>query len=109
AEFGTPLYVFDEATFRTRARELRAVFPDASLYFAAKACPALAVLQLAAAEGLGVDVASTGELHVALVAGVPPARMTLHGNNKSDADIIRAVAVGNGRMPADHVARIGRA
>src|SRR5207244_3870431 len=73
AEFGTPLYVFDEATFRTRARELRTAFPDASLYFAAKACPALAVLQLAAAEGLGVDVASTGELHAALVAGVPPA------------------------------------
>ncbi|HMC08933.1 MAG TPA: diaminopimelate decarboxylase, partial [Actinomycetota bacterium] len=55
AEFGTPLYVFDEATFRARTRELRGAFPEASLYFAAKACPALAVLQLAAAEGLGVD------------------------------------------------------
>src|SRR6266487_6704564 len=40
AEFGTPLYVFDEATFRARARELRGAFPEASLYFAAKACPA---------------------------------------------------------------------
>ena len=109
AEFGTPLYVFDEATFRTRARELRGAFPEASVYFAAKACPALAVLQLAAAEGLGVDVASTGELHAALVAGVPPARMTLHGNNKADADIIRAVAVGIGRIAVDNFDDIDRA
>src|SRR2546429_8427129 len=70
AEFGTPLYVFDEATFRNRARGVRAVFPDASLYFAAKACPALAVLPLAAAEGLGADRASPGELPAAPVAGV---------------------------------------
>jgi diaminopimelate decarboxylase len=108
AEFGTPLYVFDEATFRTRSRELREAFPDASLYFAAKACPVLAVLQLAAAEGLGVDVASAGELHVALAAGVRPERMTLHGNNKSDADIIRAVGVGIGRIAIDNVDDIDR-
>src|SRR5216683_163351 len=69
AEFGTPLYVFDEATFRTRAREL----------------------------------------HAALVAGVPPARMTLHGNNKADADIIRAVAVGIGRIAVDNFDDIDRA
>src|SRR2546421_6270267 len=109
ADFGTPLYVFDEATFRTRARELRGAFPQASLYFAAKACPALAVLQLAAAEGLGVDVASAGELHVALAAGVPPEEMTLHGNNKADADIVRAVAVGVGRIAVDNFDDIDRA
>lgn len=108
AEFGTPLYVFDETTFRTRARELREAFPDASLYFAAKACPVLAVLQLAAAEGLGVDVASAGELHAALAAGVPPARLTLHGNNKGDDDIVRAVGAGIGRIAVDNFDDIDR-
>src|SRR5258708_19706013 len=80
AEFGTPLYVFDEATFRTRARELRAAFPDASLYFAAKACPALAVLQLAPADGLAVHVPSTADLHPPLPARVPPPPLTLPPN-----------------------------
>ena len=112
--FGTPLYVFCEETFRTRARELRGAFGDATLYFAAKACPSLAVMQLAAQEGLGVDAASTGELHVALAAGVPMERIILHGNNKTDDDIERAVAVGVGRIALDNlddverVARVAR-
>jgi len=108
ATFGTPLYVFCEETFRTRARELRGAFPDASLYFAAKSCPSLAVLQVAAAEGLGIDVASAGELHVALAAGVPPQRLILHGNNKADADIVRAVEAGIGRIALDNFDDVDR-
>ena len=103
ARFGTPLYVFCEETFRTRAQELRSAFPDAGLYFAAKACPALAVLQLAAALGLGIDVASAGELHAALAAGVDPEALVLHGNNKGDTDIVRAVEAGVGRIALDNL------
>ena len=106
--FGTPLYVFCEETFRSRARALREVFPDATLYFAAKSFPSLAVFQLAEQEGLGVDVASGGELHTALAAGFPPERMIMHGNNKSDADIVRAVGAGVGRIALDSFDDIAR-
>ncbi|HWD08771.1 MAG TPA: diaminopimelate decarboxylase [Actinomycetota bacterium] len=107
-EFGTPLYVFDEATFRTRARLLKAAFPDASLYFAAKAFPATAILQLAQREGYGVDVASGGELHTALAAGIQPEWLILHGNNKCDSDIARAVDAGVGRIALDNLDDIDR-
>jgi diaminopimelate decarboxylase len=106
--FGTPLYVFDEETFRTRARDLRGAFPDATVYFAAKSFPSMAVLQLAEQEGLGIDVASGGELHTALAAGFPPERMILHGNNKGDADIERAVGAGIGRIALDNFDDIDR-
>ncbi|MGH2718555.1 MAG: diaminopimelate decarboxylase family protein, partial [Actinomycetota bacterium] len=108
AEFGTPLYVFDEATFRARAKALREAFPEATLYFAAKAFPTTAVLQLAQQEGYGVDVASGGELHTALAAGIPAERLILHGNNKSDADIARAVGAGIGRIAIDNLDDIDR-
>jgi diaminopimelate decarboxylase len=108
ARFGTPLYVFCEQTFRSRARALRAAFPEAVLYFAAKAFPAIAVMQLADQEGLGVDVASGGELHTALAAGFPPERIILHGNNKSGADITRAVEAGVGRIALDSFDDIDR-
>ena len=108
ADFGTPLYVFCEETFRRRARELRGAFPDATLYFAAKAFPSRAVFQLTEQEGLGVDVASGGELHTALAAGFPPERMILHGNNKADADILRAVGAGVGRIALDNIDDVER-
>ncbi|HEU5003319.1 MAG TPA: diaminopimelate decarboxylase [Actinomycetota bacterium] len=108
ARFGTPLYVFDDETFATRARALRAAFPDATLYFAAKSFPSLAVLQLAGREGLGADVASAGELHAALAAGLDPAHLILHGNNKSGAEIVRAVEAGIGRIALDNLDDVER-
>ena len=107
-EFGTPLYVFCEDTFRAKARELRECLPGARLYFAAKAFPSMAIFQLAEQEGLGVDVASGGELHTALAAGFPPERLVLHGNNKSSADIVRAVEAGVGRIALDNLDDVER-
>ncbi|MGH2705374.1 MAG: diaminopimelate decarboxylase [Actinomycetota bacterium] len=108
AEFGTPLFVFCEQTFRTRAREFRAAFPDSTVYYAAKAFLCRAICPLAEEEGLGMDVASGGELHVALAAGFPPERLILHGNNKSDADLARAVESGIGRIALDSVEEVHR-
>ncbi|MGH2768875.1 MAG: diaminopimelate decarboxylase [Actinomycetota bacterium] len=105
-EFGTPLLVFCEETFRERARDFTAAFPGSNVYYAAKAFLCLAMCRLAQAEGLGLDVASGGELHVALSAGFPPERMILHGNNKAEADIARAVGAGLGRIALDGLEEI---
>ena len=87
AEFGTPLYVMDEAAIRANCRAYRAAFesryPKNKIYYASKAFLTLAMARIVAEEGLNMDVASMGELHVALEAGFPPERLALHGNNKS--------------------------
>ncbi|MGH2813461.1 MAG: diaminopimelate decarboxylase [Actinomycetota bacterium] len=108
AEFGTPLFVFCEETFRQRSREFRKAFPESSVYYAAKAFSSLAVCALAEQEGLGMDVASGGELHMALSAGFPPERLILHGNNKLDSDIASAAGAGVGRIAVDNIDEIGR-
>src|SRR3954469_6445717 len=87
-EFGTPAYVVAEDDLRARAREfVRAMAAHhggrSRVLFAAKAFPATAVLRIFAGEGLGVDVASAGELHLALKAGFDPGRIVVHGNAKS--------------------------
>lgn len=107
-EFGTPLFVFCAETFRSRAKEFGTAFPNASVYYAAKAFLCLAICQLAEQEGLSLDVASGGELHTALTAGFPPERMILHGNNKEDADLLRAVESGIGRVAIDNLEEIDR-
>ena len=107
-EFGTPLFVFCEQTFRTRAQEFRKAFPDSTIYYAAKAFLSLGLCKIIEEEGLGIDVASAGELHVALAAGFPPDRLIMHGNNKEDADILRAVEVGIGRIALDNVEEVAR-
>ena len=89
-EFGTPLYVFDEATLRTQARTYREAlarhYPGtAQAAYASKAYLCTAIAQLFAEEGLDLDVVSGGELYVALRAGFPPERIHFHGNNKSQA------------------------
>ena len=81
-EHGTPLFVYDEAHLRARCREAVAAFGDGVAY-GSKAFLCLAMARLAHEEGMRVDVATGGELHVALAAGVPPERLVLHGNNKS--------------------------
>lgn len=107
-EFGTPLFVFCEETFRRRARAFREALPGADVYYAGKAFLCLAIARICAEEGLGIDVASGGEMHTALAAGFPPDRLLLHGNNKSDAEIARAVASGVGRIVADSIEELDR-
>src|SRR5690242_1819070 len=85
-EFGTPLYIFDEATLRHRARRAVASAlaggPGSRAVFASKALELPVILSLLAEEGLGIDVVSGGELFVALHSGVDPHVITFHGNNK---------------------------
>ena len=101
AAFGTPLFVYDVAHLRARCREAVGAFGEGAVSYAAKAFLCTAMARLAAEEGLGLDVASEGELHVALAADVPPGRLVLHGNNKSEAELRRALEVGVGRVVVD--------
>jgi diaminopimelate decarboxylase len=107
-EFGTPAYVFDEDDFRARCRDFRAAFGGADVFYAAKAFCAKAVLRIAAAEGLCIDVCTGGELAVALAAGVDPQRIKLHGNNKSVAELRRALQAGVGWIVVDSFDEITR-
>ena len=99
-EFGTPLFVYDEAHLRARCQEAVAAFGDGVVY-ASKAFLCVAMARLAHEEGMHLDVATGGELHVALAAGVPPERLVLHGNNKSVPELRRAREVGVGRIVVD--------
>jgi len=107
-QHGTPLYVVDGEELRGRCRDYVAAFGEDRVIYAAKAWPTTAVLQVVAAEGLLVDVASGGELHTALGAGVDPARIVLHGNNKSLAELDRALEVGVGRIVVDAMEELDR-
>ena len=115
-EFGTPVYVVDEADARARARGIREAFErefarigsSAKVYYAGKAFLSTEVARWVTGEGLNIDVASGGELAVALAAGVDPGRLGLHGNNKSLAEIDRAVSVGVGAIILDSVLEIER-
>jgi diaminopimelate decarboxylase len=100
-EFGTPVFVVDEDDFRARARAFRDAFADMDVYYAGKAFLTIASARWAAEEGLGIDVCTGGELLVALRAGVEPARIGFHGNNKSVAELARAVDAGVGRIILD--------
>jgi diaminopimelate decarboxylase len=100
AEFGTPLFVYDEEHLRARCREAVEVFGDGVAY-ATKAFLCRAMARLAHEEGMHLDVATGGELHVALSAGVPADRLVLHGNNKSTDELRSARRVGVGRVVVD--------
>jgi diaminopimelate decarboxylase len=101
AEFGTPLFVYDEAHLRARCREAVATFgPDGAIY-ATKAFLCRAMARLAHDEGMRLDVATGGEMAVALSAGVPAGRLVLHGNNKSAEELRDALAAGVGRIVVD--------
>jgi diaminopimelate decarboxylase len=108
AEHGSPAYVLDEADFRTRARAFKSAFAAYDVYYAGKAFLCTAVAGWIAEEGLCLDVCSNGELTVALRAGMDPARIGYHGNNKSLAELRRAVAAGVGRIIIDSFAEIER-
>jgi diaminopimelate decarboxylase len=107
AEFGTPLFVYDEEQLRARCRESVAVFGDGVAY-ATKAFLCGAMARLAHEEGMCLDVATGGEMHVALHAGVPADRLVLHGNNKSMAELRMAVESGVGRIVVDSFDELDR-
>jgi diaminopimelate decarboxylase len=112
-EFGTPLYVYDEATVRLRARAyrdgLRAAYPGESLVcYAGKAYCAPWLLRLIADEGLGLDVVSGGELFAAQRAGFPPERIFVHGNNKSADELAQVLEAGVSRVVVDNFEEIDR-
>ncbi|MER5453269.1 diaminopimelate decarboxylase [Micromonospora sp. NPDC002389] len=108
ARFGTPVYVLDEDDLRSRCRDFRAAFPDEDVYYAGKAFLCRAVVRMIAEEGLFLDVCSGGELAVALAAGMEPARIGFHGNNKSVAELTRALDAGVGRIIVDSSTEIDR-
>ncbi len=108
AEFGTPAFVLDEDDFRRRARAYRTAFGQADVYYAAKAFLCTAIARWVAEEGLGLDVSTGGELAVALRADFPAERVLFHGNNKSVAELRRAVRAGVGRVVVDSFAEIER-
>lgn len=112
AEFGTPLYVYAEADMRHRAQTFHDAFrrqvDEYEIAFASKAFPCVAALRLFSGEGLSCDVASGGELFLALRAGVDPARIYFHGNNKTDAELAYATEAEVGYVVVDSAADIER-
>jgi diaminopimelate decarboxylase len=105
AEFGTPVYIVAEDDLRERARAflqgLRRLHPDSDVLFGSKAFPCTAVYRTLAQEGLACDVASGGELALALRAGFDPTRIYLHGNAKSEREIREAMLAGVGHIVLD--------
>ncbi|MES9504964.1 diaminopimelate decarboxylase [Streptomyces sp. NPDC000609] len=101
AEFGTPMYVFDEADFRARCTEFRTVFDDFDVYYAGKAFLCRPVARICAELGLHLDVCSLGELRIALSAGFPAERLVMHGNNKSAEELATGLRHGVGRIVVD--------
>ena len=112
AEFGTPAYVYAEDDMRGRARRYREAFErggmEFEVLFASKSFPCTAAYRLFAEEGLSVDVASGGELHMALRAGFDPGRIHMHGNNKTDEEILFAARSGVGHLILDSFDEIER-
>ena len=108
AQHGSPAYVLDEADFRARARAFRDAFGDYDVYYAGKAFLCTAVARWIAEEGLSLDVCSGGELAVAERAGVPMERVGFHGNNKTEAELARAIELGVGRIVVDSFHEIER-
>jgi len=104
-EFGTPLYVLDEARVRTACRQYREEFQhryaDTEVSYAGKALLCQALCALVESEGLGLDVASEGELHTALGASFAPGRITAHGNYKREAYLRRCLEAGVGHIVVD--------
>jgi diaminopimelate decarboxylase len=107
-DFGTPLFVYDENHLRQRCRTYVEHFGADDVAYAGKAFLCTAMAQLVAEEGLHLDVATGGELYVALHAGFPVERLVMHGNNKSDAEIAMARDAGVGRVVADSHDEIDR-
>tara|TARA_Y100001001_G_C8013687_1_gene310658 strand:+ start:3937 stop:5220 length:1284 start_codon:yes stop_codon:yes gene_type:complete len=104
-EYGTPLYIYDEATIRTMARtfvkEFGTRYANTVVAYASKAFLTKAMARIANEEGLSLDVVSGGEIAAAISAGFPAARMDFHGNNKTPDELIYAVESGVGTIVVD--------
>nr|WP_197040224.1 diaminopimelate decarboxylase [Mycobacterium sp. URHB0044] len=108
-EYGTPLFVIDEDDFRSRCRDIAAAFGGGEyVRYAAKAFLCSEVARWIDEEGLSLDVASGGELAVALHGGFPAERIALHGNNKSVPELVAAVKAGVGHVVLDSLTEIER-
>jgi len=108
AEYGTPLFVYDETHIRDRCREAVRAFGPGNVVYATKAFLCAAMARLADEEGLLLDVATGGELHVALAAGVPPSRLVFHGNNKSAEELRTALEQRVGLVVVDSFDELDR-
>jgi diaminopimelate decarboxylase len=111
-EFGTPAYVYAEDDMRARSRSyleaFRARAERFEVIYASKAFPCTAAYRLFAEEGLSADVASGGELHLALAGGVPAERVHMHGNNKTRAELDYALSAGVGHIVVDSFDEVER-
>lgn len=108
-QYGTPLFVIDEDDFRGRCRDMAAAFGGgANVHYAAKAFLCGEIARWVAQEGLSLDVATGGELAVALHAGFPADRIALHGNNKSVDELTDAVKAGVGYVVIDSITEVDR-
>jgi diaminopimelate decarboxylase len=119
-QFGTPAYIYAENDLRSRARAVVTAFRDAEsefgdgtadepgVLFASKSFPCTAAYRLMAAEGIYCDVASGGELHLALRGGFAPERILMHGNNKTEAELEQAISAGVGYIVIDSFDEIDR-
>ncbi len=106
-QFGTPLFVYDETEIRERCREYVDTFRG-SVAYASKAFLCKAMVHIVAEEGLDIDVASGGELNVAISAGMPAQRIVLHGNNKSTAELRHAMTIGIKHIVVDSFDELDR-
>lgn len=110
AQFGTPLYVVDEALVRENCREYQRAFrqrlPAVDIAYASKALMTAAICRLMQQENMSLDVASEGELYTALQAGFPPERIKLHGNFKKESLLRMALDKGVGRIVADSLVEL---
>ncbi|MBN9644917.1 diaminopimelate decarboxylase [Corynebacterium sp. CCM 8862] len=109
AEFGTPVFVVDENDFRSRCRQMADAFGGpGNVHYASKAFLSRRIARWVADEGLALDVASLGELQVALAAGFPAERITAHGNNKKEEFMRLCVTEGVGHVVLDCPQEIDR-
>jgi diaminopimelate decarboxylase len=108
AEFGTPTFIYDEQHLRATCREAVAAFGEDRVIYATKAFINTAMVQLMNEEGLLLDVATGGELFVALNAGVPASRCVMHGNNKSEDELRTAMTAGLRHIVIDSFDEIER-
>ncbi len=108
AEFGTPLFVYDEGHLRARCAEAVAAFGAGNAVYATKAFLCRAMARLAFEEGMRLDVATGGELHTVLSAGVPASECVMHGNNKSTGELRMAISSGVHRLVVDSFDELDR-
>lgn len=107
-QYGSPLFILDEADVRMRARAYRHAYASCDIYYAAKAFLSVEFARWVHEEGLGIDVCTLGELRTALAAGIPGNDLLMHGNNKSDEELKAAIAANAAFIVVDSLSEIER-